>query len=1536
MVKNLIFVILLLQLFCCISEAEIKTILLDDFASKINFVSDAKYPEYTRISLPGGSTANINNGCPEIPGYPILFRLPQNAVDIDIKVVIQKTQSLVLAGRIFPKQPDTPLNGQLTPPFYFPDSVFYEYGERFPNDPLRNLWISAQGDSLLVSTMFYPIALEADGKTLSLINSAVLLINYRLDHNRSCLKPVGRQSKKYLLPGEERFTELLAIMPEDSFQHLIITHQQLKSAFLPLVHWRTITGLPSQVQTTEWIQTHVPGVDLAEKIRNYIKACWLYCGTRYVLLGGDTQIIPERQIFYADPYLPNNLLPSDLYYSDIIDTTFAAGFWQYNFNRNGNLNYGELPQNCGQNDGVDQTPDLFIGRAPVTNAYEAAIFVSKTISYEKSSLPDHTERLLIMTDGNFAWFGEQANQIVSTQAPWIQSHRMYNPQSGSYYSGQELLTVPNGLNRMDQGFGLIYHFDHGSPYALSLAKDHSSMGGGWIYRPQVVGLGNAPRYSIMISPACSPNAFDYSSIAEAFLKDENGGLAAFIGNSRVGWTSQYPQFNEFFQSIFRDSLERLGQVFNRMVDVGSPYAHYALNLLGDPALRISRRQLLPLSASIPHKWEITTSNLTISVGSLGYQQTRVQAVISQNGRILASKFFSAPGHVDFYSNELWPDSGFIQVAIWARDHLPFIDSCYVAGTCFHLAGYELDDGQHPSGLANGNSDGVANPGETVRLLPKYQGNIFRITLSCSDPMITLQDTVWILNHSNECYTTSSRPAFRISISPEIYSDRRVLLNFCFQGASDSLTFCKTLPLEVATDSLILASAVYRPAPPTNERSRTYELTNAVIQNCGSGSARNVRLLSGNLPVQLGDIPANGQISISQAIPLLTIFNGHDTIATLILQDGYGRTRNLNVVPYGLPQIPYNISSRSGPGSILLRWNYSDGKILGFNIYRKQRSKDNFVKINQSPVAGLLYQDDKALPLYPYLYAVSAISKNGREGPLSVEIEAAAGPMLSTGFPIALGMGNTATRQWTSPVSGDINRDGQEEIVLGSDDGSIYVFDHQGCMLPGWPKDLGSNPYGRQIIIENSSPALADLDGDGCLDIIMGNGPWYGDVGDGLVHAWRYDGSEITGWPQSISGNVFAPVSVDDINSDGWPEVIAVSSHGWLYVWDHHGNLLPGWPVQIGVTRAMSSAALGDLNGNGEMEVVASANDGGNLILWVLNKNGQPLPGWPKILQTGANHVISSPAMADMDGDGTLEIIQASEMSSSGTSQVYVLRYDGSNLNGWPFIISNYPIISSPALSDLDNDGRPEVVLVSGDGTLYSISHNDGPYINWSAPLPPNGRANPIIADINGDGELDVVASAEDGYLRAYRGRDGQPLSGFPLWMESSWSAPLVSDVDKDGRANLVAYGWGSHSLHVWDLPSSVNNLTWRTIGGDICHTNRYKNYDDRMLSSNSKKNALPSYVSNYDDMLKPISPNPCRHQAIIEYSISQNQDIEIAVYNLLGQKIATLAREKQQPGHYQILWNLKSSSGRKVSSGVYLIRFKSPTIDRRMKLMVID
>ncbi len=401
--------------------------------------------------------------------------------------------------------------------------------------------------------------------------------------------------------------------------------------------------------------------------------------------------------------------------------------------------------------------------------------------------------------------------------------------------------------------------------------------------------------------------------------------------------------------------------------------------------------------------------------------------------------------------------------------------------------------------------------------------------------------------------------------------------------------------------------------------------------------------------------------------------------------------------------------------------------------------------------------------------------------VNIEIEAANPPTSRSTNEIA-----------SSPIIADVDNDGKLDIVVAVG-GSIYTSSqaerHNGGVLvyeydyawhfspvAGWPQPKIDNAgdetqgYGYPDGLWDgflTTPAVGDLDGDGDLEIVVAHD-------DRRIHAWHHDGSNVAGWPiyryngdNLLRGGMSSP-ALGDIDGDGLPEVIVgTMSPPWDgvsdpdynkgTVWGINGDStnVPGFPIET-QGYIHSSPALGDIDGDGQLEIVVGSGSGDHdNLVYAWNHDATPLPNWPRAADAIAK---APPALGDIDGDGDLEIVigEGNNSSTSGDGmKLWVWNADGSTVSGFPTLPKS-PNSShdrsndmpwSPVVADLEGDGDTEILVVHVGDWGMAVVKADGSSSDsdrrYSTSLGASLSAPPVVDDIDGDGNLETLAGGGD-------------------------------------------------------------------------------------------------------------------------------------------------------------------------------------------------
>lgn len=172
-----------------------------------------------------------------------------------------------------------------------------------------------------------------------------------------------------------------------------------------------------------------------------------------------------------------------------------------------------------------------------------------------------------------------------------------------------------------------------------------------------------------------------------------------------------------------------------------------------------------------------------------------------------------------------------------------------------------------------------------------------------------------------------------------------------------------------------------------------------------------------------------------------------------------------------------------------------------------------------------------------------------------------------------------------------------------------------------------------------------------------------------------------------------------------------------------------------------------------------------------------LPGFPVIV---GEAIWSSPALADINGDGKKEAI-----FGTNKGNIHAISPDGQDIAGFPIVLDDI-IRSSPAVGDLDGDEEPEVVVGCDDGMLYAFE-GDGTMLSGFPCKTANAIASsPSIEDLDGDKKPEIIVGSTDGGVYAWH-HDGTIVCGFPLITAGEvWSSPALADLNDDGKPEITA------------------------------------------------------------------------------------------------------------------------------------------------------
>jgi parallel beta-helix repeat protein len=712
-----------------------------------------KYDGYDLISVPGCRfTREI--GKPALPAKSVFVAMPANSELTGIEVVSSRTETLSGEYTILPAQPPIPTMTGAAAGFVSPSSV-YDSSDMYPGAVCGGAGVGSLRGYMILSFRVFPLQYSPVERRLILYEEIILDVKYETPRYAAAdaggvgyvgyvgaVGMTGREDDEFYRiaaglvanPGdisravpttrtipEDRIMPLSkSIPPEKNAEYVIITSDSLEDEFQRLADWKTKKGVPATVVNTSWIEGSYAGtgVDTQERIRNFINDAYTAGGTKWVLLGGDTDIIPCRGGYgwvngsaaIAEGSYEDKSIPADLYYSDL------DGDWD----ANGNLTYGEV------NDSVDLYPDVFVGRAPVDSVAEARTFVDKTLRYEKNPPPNYTRDILFLaeyldaeTDG-----GDTKDMIEA-------DCMLENFSLVKLYERYGNLSKGSAMGELNRGCNIVNHIGHGRYTGFCV-------GSGWIGRSDVSSLTNSPRNFILYTISCYSNNFETDSVSEHYMNNEDGGSVGYIGNSRYGWydpevppgegpSDLYDR--EFFNITFNESAYRLGEVvgyskvryipLSQEDETAMRWLQYAINLLGDPELPIRTETPRNFLISMPSQIPARKQTLVISVSEIGHDNRSVQVrnatvCILKRGEVYNVSKTDASGVARFMID---PDAGALDVTVTKENYRVYegvIDIYSVPDIYVNTTGWWRDDGMfNANGTPIQSAVDGADAGETI-------------------------------------------------------------------------------------------------------------------------------------------------------------------------------------------------------------------------------------------------------------------------------------------------------------------------------------------------------------------------------------------------------------------------------------------------------------------------------------------------------------------------------------------------------------------------------------------------------------------------------------------------------------------------------------------------------------------------------------------------------------------------------------------------------------------------------------------------------
>jgi hypothetical protein len=452
---------------------------------------------------------------------------------------------------------------------------------------------------------------------------------------------------------------------------------------------------------------------------------------------------------------------------------------------------------------------------------------------------------------------------------------------------------------------------------------------------------------------------------------------------------------------------------------------------------------------------------------------------------------------------------------------------------------------------------------------------------------------------------------------------------------------------------------------------------------------------------------------------------------------------------------------------------------------------------------------------------------------------------------------------------DLDGDGRLELILGTLAGALQLYRQHNAVADSFL--LIDDAWCGIESMSRGAPCIADLDGDGLLDMLLGSseGP--------IMH-----------FEQPAPGAL-----------DGWE----LRSNNALGTWDFGTNC---------------TGLVTDLDHDGRLDILRTqASEKYSDRDFPILRFRQLAVGDLRMEAAGSLEGVTAGyfdklAIADFDNDGRLDLLVA-RSSSQG-----IEYYRQSESNSAAFDLVTAAFIADipgtwtslvPVFFDLDKNGKLDLLLANANKSVHryeQVQAGSAEFVKvkedfmQSMPF----HVAPAFTDLDGDGDLDMLVGTMPGEIEHYKIQSVDPLrfilitSPFQNIKVGTKSVPGIIDMNNDGRLDIViADGDGGMSLYLDMGPTSVGSPVTAPVG---C----------RLLS---------------------ISPNPAAANAIVRLEASHPVAYTLSVYDALGRQVLRITEAyAASPGVYDIPVGLSG-----LTSGMYHVHLEANGVRSSQPLMLL-
>ena len=348
--------------------------------------------------------------------------------------------------------------------------------------------------------------------------------------------------------------------------------------------------------------------------------------------------------------------------------------------------------------------------------------------------------------------------------------------------------------------------------------------------------------------------------------------------------------------------------------------------------------------------------------------------------------------------------------------------------------------------------------------------------------------------------------------------------------------------------------------------------------------------------------------------------------------------------------------------------------------------------------------------------------------------------------------STAANGARSVQAGDVDGDGDLDLMSASfNDDAIAWYENDGAADPSLTRITITTAANGANSVHGG-----DVDGDGDLDLMSAS------FSDDAIAWYENDGGADPSFARiviSTASDGAQSVAAGDVDGDGDLDLMSASFNDDAIAWyENDGGADPSFTRFVVTTAAdgANSVSVGDVDGDGDLDLM-SASVFDHAIAWYEN-DGAADPSFTRIVISTEAEGARSVHAGDMDGDGDLDLLSASELDD----EIAWYENDGAAEPSFTRILISTEADGAYSVSagDVDGDGDLDVMSASGNDDTIAWFENDGSadpsFTRIVVSTAADDPRSVVAGDLDGDGDLDLMsASSDDQRIAWYENRGGQ-------------------------------------------------------------------------------------------------------------------------------------------------------------------------------------